>query len=213
MNENHKKFVDGAVNNGHDKNVAEKVYQYIETFGNYGFNKSHSVAYSMIAFWLAYIKVHFPGAFYTCLLNANLNNETKVAFYIQDAKDHGVKIKNVNINKSNYDFEYKDSAIRFGLLSIKGLRRDFSKDILSARKKDGNFKNEHNFLQRIDDRFVKNDFIEPLILSGAFDEFNRNRKELLLDIRDLIESVQLAGKNLSLFDVLDPKNMKLMTLL
>lgn len=205
IEENRQKFVDGSVSQGHDKKSAEKVYQYIEKFGNYGFNKSHAVAYSMIAFWLAYIKVHFPDIFFACLLNSNLNNETKVTTYIQDAKDSQVKILNVDINQSEYEFSDADKTIRFGLLSIKGMRRDLAKNIIEERQKNGLYTSTLNFLQRIDRRFVKNDYLEPMILSGTFDSFNRNRKELLYDFRDLIESIQLAGNNLSLFDVLDPK--------
>ena len=205
IEENRQKFIDGAISQGHDHDSAEKVYQYIEKFGNYGFNKSHSVAYSMIAFWLAYIKVHFPDIFFASLLNSNLNNETKVATYIQDAKDLHVKILNVDVNQSQAEFSDSKEGIRFGLLSIKGMRRDLVGEILTERKKEGEFTGILNFLQRIDHRFVKNDYLEPMILAGAFDSFNRNRKELLYDFRDLIESIQLAGSNLSLFDVLDPK--------
>jgi len=205
IEENRQKFVDGALSQGHDKDSADKVYQYIEKFGNYGFNKSHAVAYSMIAFWLAYMKVHFPDIFFACLLNSNLNNETKVATYVQDAKDSHVKILNVDVNKSMYEYTDADEAIRFGLLSIKGMRRDLVRDIIEQRQKNGVYTSALNFLQRIDKRFVKTDYIEPMILAGAFDSFNRNRKELLYDFRDLIESIQLAGSNLSLFDVLDPK--------
>ena len=205
IEENHQKFVDGALAQGHDREAAEKVYQYIEKFGNYGFNKSHAVAYSMIAFWLAYVKVHFPDVFFACLLNSNLNNESKVMTYVQDAKDQRIKILNVDINQSQYEFTDENQAIRFGLLSIKGMRRDFAKNIVEQRQKNGDYTSALNFLQRIDNRFVKNDYVEPMILSGAFDTFNRNRKELLYDFRDLIESIQLAGNNLSLFDVLDPK--------
>jgi len=205
IDENRQKFVDGATSLGHDKESAERVYQYIEKFGNYGFNKSHSVAYSMIAFWLAYIKVHFPDVFFACLLNSNLNNGSKVMTYVQDAKDQHIKILNVDINQSQYEFTDADKAIRFGLLSIKGMRRDFASDIVEQRQKNGDYTSPLNFLQRIDARFVKDDYIEPMILSGTFDSFNRNRKELLYDFRDLIESIQLAGSNLSLFDVLDPK--------
>lgn len=205
IEENRQKFVDGAVSHGHDQASAQKVYQYIEKFGNYGFNKSHAVAYSMIAFWLAYIKVHFPDIFFSCLLNSNLNNETKVATYIQDAKDAQIKILNVDINQSQYEFTDSNQAIRFGLLSIKGMRRDLAKEIIEERQQRGEYQSPLNFLQRIDRRFVKTDYLEPMILSGAFDTFNRNRKELLYDFRDLIESIQLAGSNLSLFDVLDPK--------
>ncbi len=205
IEENRQKFIDGAIEQGHKKESAQKVYQYIERFGNYGFNKSHAVAYSMIAFWLAYIKVHFPDIFFACLLNANLNNETKVSTYIQDAKDSHVKILNVDINQSQFEFTDSDAGIRFGFLSIKGMRRDLATEIINERNKDGEFTSPLNFLQRLDRRFVKNDYLEPMILSGAFDEFNRNRKELLYDFRDLVESIQLAGSNLSLFDVLDPK--------
>ncbi|WP_125763988.1 DNA polymerase III subunit alpha [Companilactobacillus hulinensis] len=205
MDANHKKFVEGAVKQGHNRDSAEKVYEYIETFGNYGFNKSHSVAYSMIAFWLAYIKVHFPQIFFTCLMNANLNSENKISLYVQAAKDQRIAIKNVDINKSNASFEVDGEGIRFGFLSVKGMRRDLVAEIIDERKKNGEFTSALNFLQRIDIRFVKDDYINPLILSGAFDSFNKNRHELVLDFKDLIESMQLAGSNLSLFDVLDPK--------
>lgn len=134
IEENRQKFVNGAVSQGHDKKSAEKVYQYIEKFGNYGFNKSHSVAYSMIAFWLAYIKTHFPDIFFACLLNSNLNNETKVTMYIQDAKDSRVQICNVDINQSQYDFVDHEKSIRFGLLSIKGMRRDLATNIIEERQ-------------------------------------------------------------------------------
>ncbi|WP_334328762.1 DNA polymerase III subunit alpha [Companilactobacillus sp. HBUAS59699] len=205
MDANHKKFVDGAVKHGHDKASAEKVYEYIETFGNYGFNKSHSVAYSMIAFWLAYIKVHFPEIFFNCLMNANLNNESKISLYVQGAKDRHLKILSVDINRSEDTFTVNNKGIRFGFLSVKGMRRDLARDIIDERNKNGEFTDAQNFLKRIDIRFVKDDYIDPLILSGAFDSFNRNRRELMLDFKDLIESIQLAGSNLSLFDVLDPK--------
>ncbi len=202
---NYKKFVDGSVKLGHDKEAAENVYNYIETFGNYGFNKSHSVAYSMIAFWLAYIKVHFPSIFFTCLLNANLNNETKTANYVQAAKERSIKVNNVDINLSGYEFSVSDDSIRFGFLSIKGMRRDFSQAIVNERSQRGQFTSPLNFLQRVDVKFVKDENIEPLVLTGAFDGFNRNRKEMLMDIRDLVESIQLAGNNISLFDALEPK--------
>ncbi|KRL45930.1 DNA-directed DNA polymerase III, alpha subunit [Companilactobacillus mindensis DSM 14500] len=205
IEENRQKFIEGAVNQGHDQASAEKVYQYIEKFGNYGFNKSHAVAYSMIAFWLAYMKVHFPDSFFACLLNANLNNESKVSTYIQDAKDAKVKVLNVDVNQSQYEFTDEKQAIRFGFLSIKGMRRDLAQNIIEDRQKSGEYDSALNFLKRIDSRFVKRDYLEPMILAGAFDSFNRNRKELLYDFRDLIESIQLAGSNLSLFDMLDPK--------
>lgn len=198
------KFISGAIAKGHDQSSAITVYDYIEKFANYGFNKSHSVAYSKVAFWLAYIKVHFASAFFTAVLNSNIQDASKVKKYIQDAKSRKITIVAPNINQSGYVFENSNKQIIFGLTCIKGVRREFAKNILLARQ-EGKFTSVLNFLQRIDLKFVKNDNVEPLILSGAFDEFNNNRKELLYDTRDLIESIQLSGNNVSLFDVLNPK--------
>ncbi|MGR3741861.1 DNA polymerase III subunit alpha [Companilactobacillus sp. DQM5] len=198
------KFIKGSIANGHPKETAIIVYDYIEKFANYGFNKSHSVAYSKIAFWLAYIKVHFPAAFFTALLNSNMNNDTKIRSYVQDAKSRKIKILPPDINQSGYLFKNGNETIQFGISCIKGVRRDFAKHILEIRK-NGKFSDMENFLQRIDSNFVKEDNINPLILGGAFSSFNKNKKALLLDSRDLIESIQLSGNNVSLFDVLSPK--------
>ncbi|MDO1605370.1 DNA polymerase III subunit alpha [Lactobacillus sp. YT155] len=198
------KFITGAIAKGHPEKTAIVVYDYIEKFANYGFNKSHAVAYSKIAVWLAYIKVHFSAAFYTALLNSNIHSDNKIRSYIQDAKIKKNQILPPDINESGYLFESTNKSIRFGLSCIKGIRRDFAKHILEVRK-DGKFTNLVNFLQRIDSNFVKEDNIKPLILSGAFNFVSDNKRALLMDAQDLIESIQLAGNNVSLFDILAPK--------
>lgn len=198
------KFIEGAVSLGHAKEKAIVVYDYIEKFANYGFNKSHAVAYSKVAFWLAYIKVHFPSAFYTAILNSNLHDDLKTRNYIQEAKKANLKISGPNINTSQIIFSSDRKNIFFGLVSIKGIRSDMARNIISVRQ-NGKFTSLENFLQRLDSKFVKVEYIEPLILSDALSDFSENKRALLYDARDLIESIQLSGNNVSLLDILSPK--------
>ncbi|WP_099974719.1 DNA polymerase III subunit alpha [Lactobacillus terrae] len=204
MNENRIKFVNGAIEKGSSRENAEKVFDYIQTFGNYGFNKSHSVAYSMLAFWLAYIKVHFPAAFYTCLLNSVKNDSVKIPAFVSEAKKRKVIVNKPDINKSEAEFSIIDGNIYFGLLDIKGVRKDLANNIIENRSEEP-YQNISQLLKRIESRYLKKEYIEPLVFSGALDNFNPNRRELLLDIRDQIESIGLAGTNLFLNDLLDPK--------
>lgn len=198
------KFIVGAKELGHNSENINVVYDYIEKFANYGFNKSHAVAYSKIAFWLAYIKVHFSSAFFTSILNANLHDDLKIRNYIQEAKKYNLKVIGPNINTSNIYFSSDSKSIYFGLSSIKGIRKDLAENIIKVRE-NGKYTSLENFLQRLDSKFIKAEYIDPLILSGALKEFSENKKELLYNARDLIESIQLSGNNISLLDILSPK--------
>ncbi len=102
LEEQKQKFIRGAVERGHAKKIAVTVFEYIERFGGYGFNKSHAVAYSMLAFWLAYFKVHFPGDFYASQLNLNQKNLVKSNLYMSSAQYQGIKLAGPNINTSGY---------------------------------------------------------------------------------------------------------------
>nr|WP_243680981.1 hypothetical protein [Lacticaseibacillus manihotivorans] len=114
--------------------MAETVYDYIDRFANYGFNRSHAVAYSMIAFWLAYLKCHFSTAFFAALMNTSLSNTEKLRVYVQELKDRKVPLFGPDINQSARYFTLQQQGIRFGLSTIKGVRRDFVEAILTARK-------------------------------------------------------------------------------
>lgn len=201
-------FIDGAEKQHFSAAVATQVYQYIEQFANYGFNRSHAVAYSKMAFELAYLKVHYPGAFFTSLMNSILGNGTKLKQYLAEAKQHHVKVVPPDINVSGAYFDWNGQAITFGLSSIKGLRRDFIASLLAERQANGPFKNLQQLMQRLDAKWLKADLMTALIYAGALDHFGLNRAELLTSVPELMSSAELAGNSVSLFASLAPKIKK-----
>ena len=196
------KFIEGAIKLGRKKETAEKVYDYIAQFANYGFNRSHAVAYSKIAFWLAYFKVHYPGAFYLALLNSNMGNRHKIAQYLTQAQEAGIKILPPDIENSKADFSLENGKILVGLKAIRGLRSDLLKQILEIKRP---IKSMTDFLWKIDNNLLSADAVGNLIKAGTFDRLAPNRNELLKINKDLVESVKMAGSNLSLFETLEPK--------
>ena len=196
------KFIQGAVKLGRRKEIAEQVYDYIAQFANYGFNRSHAVAYSKIAFWLAYFKVHYPGAFYLSLLNSNIGNRNKIAQYLMQAQGAGIKTLPPDIENSKADFSLENGKILVGLKAVRGLRSDLLKQILEIKRP---IKSMTDFLWKIDNNLLSADAIANLIKAGAFDRLAPNRNELLKINKDLVESVKMAGSNLSLFETLEPK--------
>lgn len=197
------KFIAGTVKNGHSKEVGERVYHYIEQFANYGFNRSHAVAYTKIAFWLAYLKVHYPAAFYTAMLNSATS--AKAQGYIMQAQEVGVRILPPDINHSQLNYTLRDGKILVGLKAIKGLRIDFAKEIAANTK---TYKSFNDFLRKINVKFLQVDSIEALIMAGAFDEIEDNRNELLINCKDIIANVQLTGQNMSLSEILGDAPLK-----
>ncbi len=198
------KFIAGAKAKGYSADTAETVYAYIDRFANYGFNRSHAVAYSMVAFWLAYLKEHYPAAFFTALMNASLNNTAKLRVYLQEARHRKLTVLGPDINASAWTFTLSHGAIRFGFMSVKGMRRDFVEAVLTARQA-GPFKSLRDVLQRLDVKWLKPDHFLPLIDAGAFDSFSQNRAATTAGLDELIESVRLAGNDVELFSVLQPK--------
>ncbi|WP_297817366.1 DNA polymerase III subunit alpha [uncultured Lactobacillus sp.] len=196
------KFINGAVKLGRSKAVAQKVYDYIAQFANYGFNRSHAVAYSKIAFWLAYLKVHYPAAFYTALLNSNLADKNKVNDYLMQAQDLGIKVLSPDVNASKKLFSLKDGKILVGLRAIRGLRNDFVDEIVNLKKP---IKSLADFLMQIDPKYLNQASIDNLIKAGAFDNVDSNRNVLLAVSKDLVDTVNMSGHNLSLFKTLEPK--------
>lgn len=189
------KFINGVVQKGHPEAVGKRVYDYIEQFANYGFNRSHAVAYTKIAFWLAYLKVHYPAAFYTALLNSSGASSLKSQNYIIEAQSSGIKVLSPDINASHAAFSLKGKDILTGLSAIKGIRKDFVVNILQIKKPVRSF---DQFLRKINSKFLQEEAIKTLIMAGCFDEINSNRNELLVNCKEMIENVQLTGQNLSL---------------
>ena len=191
-------FIEGAIEKGIDVASATKVYQYIERFANYGFNRSHAFAYSLLAYQLAYFKTHYPRAFYTAILRYVGDRSPKLQTYFIEAKQRGIVIKNPSINTSLEDYDATVDGIFIGLNAIKGLRRDFIQEILTQRKQHGPFIDFMDFAFRIGKRFCKKEVLEALIDAGAFDELGKNRATLRATIDAVIESVKFHGSNLAL---------------
>lgn len=198
------KFIHGAQDNGYTPEVAERIFDYIDQFANYGFNRSHAVAYSKLAFELAYIKAWYPAAFLISLLNTVNNDAAKIRMYMSEAQKHKVKVDGPNINVSEREFTMQDGHILFGLGDVKGLRRDMIRDVLESRVNDGPFTSLLNFVQRLDSKWQKKELIEPLVYVGAFDGLGNNRAELAEALPKIIDSVELTGSSLSLFEELQP---------
>ena len=202
-------FMTGAKQRGYSESVATKVFDYIERFANYGFNKSHAVAYTKMAYELAYLKVYYPGEFHVALLNSVNNNTVKVKAYLQAAKSMGVKVVGPNINTSQARFTYQNQQIVFGLDSIKGVRHDMVIDLLAERQKNGQFKSFPDFLSRLAGKYRKAELVDALIYAGALDVFPFNRSELIAAAPEFISSVELSGNSMSLFKALEPKMPKM----
>lgn len=200
-----KQFAQGALQKGYSEDVAQRVFAYMDRFANYGFNRSHAVAYSKLAFQLAYLKAHYPGPFYAALLNSVINVPVKTKMYLTEAKRHGVTVLPPDINRSTAYFNLQDQAIIFGLSSIKGVRRDFLRAILAERHENGPFKTLHDFLNRTDPKYRKADLLNAMVYAGTFDHFGYNRAELIAAIPEFLSTVELSGNNVDLFAALAPK--------
>ncbi|EHS87506.1 DNA-directed DNA polymerase III alpha subunit [Limosilactobacillus gastricus PS3] len=195
-------FVQGALQKGYEESVAQQVFDYMDQFANYGFNRSHAVAYSKMAFEMAYLKAHYPLAFYAALLSIEPNPEKEIEHF-QSAKRMQVAIKNPSINQSDSDFTVENNRLRIGLGFIKGIRGDFVKAILTERQARGPFENLNDFINRLDERWQNEKQILPLIYVGAFDRLGYNRAEMVQALPGLIEGAS-KFQTLSLSDELAP---------
>lgn len=202
-------FIEGAQEKGHSLAKANEVYNYIEKFANYGFNRSHAFAYSFVAYQMAYLKAHYPGPFYNALLHSAQNQPIKIREYIHDAKKQKITILPPSINQSNYSFRLHTIAeIRFGFSSIKGLRRDFIQSVLDERRENGYFTSFDQFLYRLharNSKLLKQDYLKPLILVGVFDELHPNRHQLFSQLEDKIQSILFSGGSLELLSMFELK--------
>lgn len=205
IDEERNHFITGSIEKGYTRKEAISVYDYIERFANYGFNRSHAVAYSFIAYQMAYLKVHYPQAFFVALLNAAAHRSDKLKDYLFEAKKKKIPIYSPDINQSMSGFIQKNKAILFGFNSVKGLRRDMIKNIIENRKENGPYKDFTDFLKRIDSKWLKEEIIQPLIYTGAFQSFGYSKATLLYSMESIISSVKLSGDNVELFDILQPK--------
>ncbi|TXC90201.1 DNA polymerase III subunit alpha [Metabacillus litoralis] len=183
-------FVTGCIKKGYSEQVGHAIYDLIVKFANYGFNRSHAVAYSMISYQLAYLKANYPIYFIAALLSSVSGNEDKVTQYVREAKQKELTILPPSINKSEYRFSVEGNSIRFSLTAIKNVGVSAIKEIFHARRKK-RFTDLFDFCIRVSMKIVTRRTMEQLIFAGAMDEFEEDRATLLASLDVAIEHAEL----------------------
>jgi DNA polymerase III subunit alpha len=198
-------FVLGAVAKGTTKKTAGDIFDLIEKFASYGFNKSHSVAYSVVAYQTAYMKAHYPAEFMAATLSSEIGNTDRIVKLIDDCRKLGIKVLPPDVNESGKDFNVVNRDIRFGLCAIRNVGESAIDSVIKTRTEDGLFKNMFDFCKRVDLRLVNKKCLESLAQAGAFDSFGNHRSLLFENIERAIifgsssQSESLAGQS-GLFD-------------
>ncbi|WP_445489498.1 DNA polymerase III subunit alpha [Niallia sp. 03133] len=184
-------FVNGAKVKGYKEQTANEIYELIVRFADYGFNRSHAVAYSMIAYQLAYLKAKYPQFFMASLLTAAIGNEKKILQYIQELNQMGMELSLPSINKSSYSFLVDHKMILYSLAAIKGIGNNVLKEIVRARKQK-KFEDLFDFCLRVSPKIINRKIIETLIYAGSFDEFGIDRATMLATVDVAIQHAQLV---------------------
>jgi DNA polymerase-3 subunit alpha len=187
------KFLNGCANNKIPEKKAERIFNLMEEFAGYGFNKSHSCAYALLAYQTAYMKTHYPVEFMAALLTSETGNAEKAVKYINEARGMSISILPPDVNESDLYFTPVGESIRFGLAAIKNVGENTAKAIRDSRLSGGEFKALYDFCERIEPRFLNKRVFESLIKSGAVDSLGP-REAMAASIDDALASLQRASR-------------------
>lgn len=194
MQEQKQKFFDGCVANGIDRKVAEKVFEFIEPFAGYGFNRSHAACYAMIGYRTAYLKAHYPVEFMAALLACDQENTDRVTIEIGECEQMGIDVLPPDVNESFADFTVVDQkTIRFGLNAIKNVGHNIVNAIVNERKENGKFKTFEEMLTRVQDKDLNKKSIEAMAMSGALDNLTE-RNQVLASMEVVLSFTKSAHK-------------------
>lgn len=198
-------FIDGAVAQGTNKKLAGEIFDLIEKFASYGFNKSHSVAYSVVAYQTAYLKAHYPAEYMAATLSSEIGDTEKIVMLIDDCRKMGIEVLPPDVNESGTDFQVVNGAIRFGLCAIKGVGESAILGVIKTREDEGKFENLFDFCRRVDLRLVNKKCLESLVQAGSFDSMGGHRAQYFENIEraanfgSAYQEQSLSGQS-SLFD-------------
>ncbi|RJP93975.1 MAG: DNA polymerase III subunit alpha [Desulfobacteraceae bacterium] len=190
------RFVEGAVKNGIPKNKASELFGLIEKFAGYGFNKSHSAAYALIAFQTAYLKAHFPVEYMAAVLTSEMGSSENVVKYIAECRNQNIPVLPPDINESDKGFTVSGEKIRFGLAGVKNVGEAAIESVIETRQK-GKFSSIFEFCQRVDIRKVNKRVLESLIQCGAFDSTGNNRSQMMAAVEAALDYGQKIQKEAS----------------
>jgi len=189
-------FVAGAEKNNIDEKKANEIFDTMEKFAGYGFNKSHAAAYSLVAYQTAYLKCHFPAAFMAATMTSEMVNTDKISFFYQDAMQQCLSILLPDVNSSTFRFRPVDAkTIAYGLGAVKGVGENAVENMVLARTKGGPFKDIFDFCRRVDKRIVNRRTIEALIRAGAFDTINEHRAQQFATLDAALSSADQQARS------------------
>ncbi|KJS30921.1 MAG: DNA polymerase III subunit alpha [Desulfatitalea sp. BRH_c12] len=194
MAEHRERFTKGAVANGHDEKKTIALFDLMEKFGGYGFNKSHSAAYALIAYQTAYLKAHFPVEFIAALLTSEMHSIDGVVKYINECRAHQIEVLPPDVNSGDTTFTVADGKIRFGLVAVKNVGEGAVEAISEERRANGPFTSLFNFCERVDLRKVNKRVVESLIACGAFDGTGAGRAQLMAAMEEALDYGQKVQK-------------------
>jgi DNA polymerase III subunit alpha len=191
-------FIAGSLKNGLNERQARELFDLLEKFAGYGFNKSHAAAYAMVAYQTAYLKTHYPAAFLAASMSADMNNTDNIQIFFEDCKPNGIELLAPDINQSVFEFiPTNTTQILYGLGAIKGTGLAAIELILESRESKGPFKNLFDFCARLDLRKVNRRVVESLIRGGAFDTLESNRASLLASVNLAITAAEQGKANIA----------------
>lgn len=199
-------FIEGCVKNDIRGKIAEEIFDLMAFFAGYGFNKSHSAAYALVAYQTAYLKANYPTEYMAALLSSLIGNTDKNIFYMEECKRLGIEILPPDVNESSVDFSVCSNKIRFGLAAVKNVGESAIKGIIKSRQEKGRFTSLTDFCCKVDSNCLNKRVLESLIKCGAFTSLNTPRSQLLAIMDKAIEighkrQNDLKSGQLSLFDV------------
>jgi DNA polymerase-3 subunit alpha len=197
MAEQRDRFVKGALQLGFPEKKIVKIFDLMAEFAGYGFNKSHSAAYALLAYQTAYLKTHYPVEFMAALLTSQMGNTDNVVKYINECREMEIPVEPPDINVSDSNFTPHDNAIRFGLAAVKNVGRNAIDSIIAARKEIGRFSSIFEFCEKVDLRLLNRRVLESLIKSGAMDAFGY-RSQLMAVLDKAMERAQKAQRDAEL---------------
>jgi DNA polymerase-3 subunit alpha len=188
------KFLEGAKNNKIAERKAEKLYELIQKFAGYGFNKSHAAAYAVVCYQTAYLKAHYPTEFMASLMTTDMGNTDKIMGYFTECRDLGIKVLGPDVNESQKNFAVVDGSIRFGLAAIKNVGEGAVESVIDIRNEGGPFTSFFDFCRRVDLRKVNKRMLEGLIKAGAFDSTRAKRSQLMAVLDQAVEDGAAAQR-------------------
>lgn len=194
MQENRFKFVERSVKKAYPLEKAEEIFDLIDKFAGYGFNRSHSAAYALVAYWTAYFKVHYSKYFYAALLSSEISDLDKISFYFADAKKHGISIETPDVQFPSSRFVVKDDKILFALSAIKNVGTGISEKMGEERELGGEFLSYEDFVERMKKEGLNKKSLEALIYSGALDSLKGNRHEKIESLEKVLDYVVKKAK-------------------